>query len=158
MFTIRLLKALLRAAAVAVCIVPLGSVLAAEGGQSKTADGLTAYLGVVPAEIVKGSQPHSGPQMHGRVPKGTHQYHVVVALFDAATGARISDAAVSAQISGIGLAGTSKNLDAMLIAGTTTYGAFFDLPGADLYTIRVTIERPSAQRAVVMSFRYDHRR
>ena len=32
------------------------------------------------------------------------------------------------------------------------------LPGADLYTIRLTIRRPSSQRSVVLDFKYDHRR
>jgi len=153
-------KELLSAAAVAlgVCIAPLPSVSAAEIEQSATADGLTAHLGLVPAVIVRGSQPHSDRPMHGRVPKGAHEYHLLVAIFDAATGARMSDATVSAQVSGVGLAGASKKLETMQIAGTTTYGGFFDLPGADLYTIKITIERPGSQRAVTMIFRYDHRR
>ena len=48
--------------------------------------GLTVYLGLIPAEIVKGPSPHSAElPMHGRIPRGPHEYHVVAAIFDAAT-------------------------------------------------------------------------
>ena len=46
----------------------------------------------------------------------------------------------------------------MEIAGTITYGGFVNLPGRDLYTVRLTIERPSPARAIVVDFKYDHRR
>lgn len=127
--------------------------------QSKTAGGMTVYLGVVPAEIVKGlgAAGHERGPMHGRVPKGAHAYHIVAGVFDSASGARVADAAVKAQVSGIGLSGIKKNLDRMEIAGTTSYGGFFDLPGRDLYTIRLTIERPGQPTPVDMEFKYDHR-
>jgi hypothetical protein len=95
--------------------------------------------------------------MHGRIPRGPHEYHVVAALFDTATGVRISDAAVTAQISGLGLSGSSKKLERMEIAGSTTYGAFFNLSGRDLYTVKLTIERSSSPRPLTFNFKYDHR-
>lgn len=133
--------------------------IAAEDGQFKTIGGLNLYLGVIPAQIVKGPSPHSAERpMHNRVPRGPHEYHLVVAIFDAATGARISDATVTAQVSGLGLAGTKKKLDPMEIAKTVTYGAFYDLPGLDYYTVRVTVERPPGKQPVTVNFKYDHRR
>ncbi len=130
----------------------------AQDSQQRTIGNLSVYIGVVPAEIVKGPGPHSGERpMHGRIPKGQHRYHVIAALFDVATGARISDARVSAQVSGLGLAGTRKPLEAMQIAGTTTYGNFFRLPGRDLYTIRLMVERPGMAPLVSVDFKYDHR-
>jgi hypothetical protein len=130
-------------------------IVAAEIGGAKTAGGLTISVGVVPAEIVKGQHP-AGPQVHGRVPKGAHEYHLVVAVFDAATSARITDAKVTAKVSGLGLSGPQKTLEPMKIADTITYGAFFTLT-PDLYTIRVMVERPGSQ-AVTVEFKYDHRR
>lgn len=131
----------------------------AQDGLSGMADGLTVYLGVVPAEITRGPPAHTpAPEMHGGVPHGAHEYHFLAAVFDAASGARISDATVTAQVSGVGLSGPRKTLEPMQIAGTTTYGSFFDLPGRDLYTVRLTIERPGAARVVVMDFKYDHSR
>ena len=133
-----------------------GVVVAAETDQSKTAGGVTVYLGVVPAEIVKGL-PASGSAerpMHGRTPKGPHEYHIVAAVFDAASGARVSDAVVTADVSGLGLAGNKKKLEPMQIAGTTTYGGFFDLPGFDIYTVKLTVERGGTGPAV-LQFKYD---
>lgn len=46
---------------------------AASGGDTKSAGGLTVYLGVVPAEIVTGPGPHSAERpMHGGSPQGRH--------------------------------------------------------------------------------------
>jgi hypothetical protein len=123
-----------------------------------TAGGLTAYLGVMPAEIVKG-HPSSHPEgaMHGGAATGAHEYHVVVAIFDAVSGARMSDATVTAKVSGLALSGSEKALEPMAIADTVTYGGFFELPGADFYTVRVTVKRPGSQAPIVLEFRYDHR-
>jgi hypothetical protein len=126
--------------------------------QSKTAGGFRVYLGVVPAEIVKGLGAGSKEApMHGGVPEGAHEYHVVAAVFDTATGARISDVVVTAEVSGLGLSGSRKKLEPMQIAGTTTYGGFFSLPGFDLYTVKLAIERGMASPAV-LEFKYRHGR
>jgi hypothetical protein len=131
----------------------------AQESLSRTADGVSVYIGVVPAEITKGPPSHTpAPEMHGGVPHGAHEYHIVAAIFDAASGDRISGATVTAQVSGVGLSGAEKTLEPMHIAGTTTYGNFFDLPGYDLYNVKSTIERPGARRPIVMDFKYDHRR
>src|SRR4051794_23124619 len=68
--------------------------------------GLAVYIGLVPAEIVRGHPAdypertmHGGPRPHG----GEHEYHLVAAVFDAATADRVSDARVSARIAGLGL-------------------------------------------------------
>jgi hypothetical protein len=61
-------------------------------------------------------------------------------------GVRVSDATVTAKVSGLGLSGAEKVLEPMAIANTI-----------DLYTIRVTVKRPGSQTPVVLEFRYDHR-
>lgn len=48
------------------------SAVAAEEGQYKTGDGVAAYLGFLPAEMVKGD-----PSMHGGAPRGPHAYHLL---------------------------------------------------------------------------------
>ena len=132
--------------------------VAADDAPYKLAGGLVVYIGVVPAEIVKGHpSQHAEKTMHGGAPRGAHEYHVVAAVFDATNGARVSDASVTAQISGIGLSGGKKKLDPMKIADTISYGSFFDLPGRDLYTIGLTIERPGQPKPVSLEFKYDHR-
>jgi hypothetical protein len=124
---------------------------------SKSAGGLTVYLGVLPAELVKGPPPHSPEQpMHGGAPMGSHEHHIVVAVYDSASNVRVSDATVIAKVSGLGLSGPQKTLEPMKIADTVTYGAFFNLL-PDLYTIRLTVQRPGSQPAV-LEFKYDHRR
>ncbi len=140
-------------------LIPSIDKVPAQDDLSRTAGGLTVYLGVIPAELTKGPPSHiPEPEMHGGVPRGSHEFHVVAAIFDAVSGARVSDATVTAQVSGIGLAGTKKTLETMQIAGTTTYGGFFNLPGPDLYTVKLAIERPGVPQPVVMDFKYDHRR
>lgn len=132
---------------------------AADDAPYKIAGGLAVYIGVVPAEIVKGHpSQHTEKTMHGGAPKGAHKYHVVAAFFDATSSARVSDASVTARISGLGLSGEEKKLEPMEIASTVTYGEFFDLPGRDLYTIGLTIERPGQPKPVNLEFKYDHRR
>jgi hypothetical protein len=117
-----------------------------------SADGLTAYLGVMPAAIVKGYQ-----TMHGGTSDGPHEYHIVAAISDTASATRVSNATVTAKVSGLGLLGHETKLEPMKIADTTTYGAFVYLPGVYIYTIRLTIQRPGSQQAVVLDFSYDHR-
>jgi hypothetical protein len=142
------------------CIILVLSarIAAAEFSETKTSGDLTVYLEIVPAEIVKGPTPHLDERpMHGPIPGEPHEYHVVAALFDAVTGVRITDATVTAQISGMGLPGSSKRLEPMEIANTKTYGTFSHLPGRDLYTVKLTVERPGGQRPVIFDFKYDHR-
>lgn len=132
-------------------------VMAAAGGETKSADGLTVYLGVIPAEVVRGPDPHATERhMHGGPSRGAHGHHIVVAVFDSTTKARITDATVIAKVSGLGLSGSERTMEQMTIADTVTYGAYFDLT-RDLYAIRLTVRRPGAQ-SVVLDFRYDHRR
>jgi len=159
MRTSRPIKAFTGAAAATVMwlMLSMGVATTAEDAQFKTVGGLTAYLGVMPAELVKGPGPHSADKpMHGRIPRGQHEFHIVVAIFDAGTGARISDATISAKISGLGLSGAQKVLEPMKIADTITYGGFFNL-ARDIYTIRLRVQRPGAQ-PISLDFKYNHRR
>lgn len=117
-----------------------------------TVGGLTVYLGVMPAEVLQGH-----PVMHGGTPRGAHQYHFVAAIFDAASGARVTDAAVTGKISGLGLSGVEKAFEPMTFGNAITFGGFFDLPGADLYAIRLMIRRPGSPEPLAFDFKYDHR-
>ena len=147
------------AAAVLTMIAPSWAAQAQSNeGQYQTKDGLAAYLGVVPAGIVKGhAASHPEQTMHGGAPKGRREVHVVVAVFETANSVRVSDASVTAQVSGLGLAGPVKALEPMEIANTMTYGGFFDLPGPDLYKVKLTIQRPGTAPPVEMELTYDNR-
>lgn len=146
--------------AVVASLIAAGAIFAAvtalaqqTNGYRRTADGLTIYLGVVPAVLASGRQ-----AMHGGAPRGQHEYHVVAAIIDSATGRSVADAKVTANISGLGLGGYETTLEPMQIADTITYGAFVYLPGADLYTVRLAILRPDREHPTLVTFTYDHRR
>lgn len=130
----------------------------ADADQYRSAEGLAVYIGLMPASLVKGhAPPHPERTMHGGPHGGTHEYHLIAAVFDATSGARISDAKVSARIAGLGLAGDRTRFEPMQIAGTTTYGAFVTFPGADRYTIQLEIDRRSGS-PVRVSFPFEYRR
>lgn len=130
---------------------------AAETGQYKIADGMAIYLGVIPAEMIQGHPgQHPESRMHRGIPAREHRYHVVIALFDNATGKRISDARVKATVSEIGLAGSRKKLEPMRIANTTTYGNYFSMPGTNPYRIQIEISRQGLPHPVKIEFEYQH--
>jgi len=132
---------------------------ASDDGQYKEADGLAVYLGILPAEMVKGHTPgHQELVMHGGIPGGRHEHHLLVAVFEVASGERVVDADVTATISGLGHVGGSRlQLEPMKIEDTVTYGNFVDFPGSDIYEVNILVKRPSISRAVSVQFNYDHR-
>lgn len=152
-----------RAVIAAAVVLALGAMtapgVAAQDGQSQEEQGLVTYLGVLPASMVKGHDPtHAESTMHGGSPAGQHEYHLLVAVFDAATGSRVDDAEVFATVTGLGhVGGTRVQLEPMKVADATTYGNFVNFPGADLYTIEVRVRRGGASRPVAFAFDYDHR-
>ncbi len=92
--------------------------------------------------------------MHGGAQRGAHEYHIMVAVFDAATGARIADARISARVAPTWLGGSSKDLETMTIANAVTYGNYFYLPDSGDYTISVNIQRDTTP--VTLDFSYRH--
>jgi len=129
--------------------------LAVEGGQYKTADGMSVYVGVLPAEMLLGHpKGHHEREMHGGVPSGAKRHHVVVALFETVSGKRIADAKVEVGVSSIGMAASRTRAEPMLINGVTTYGAYVTLPSPGPYKIRVEIRRSEADKAVEVEFDY----
>src|SRR5574341_26364 len=123
------------------------------GGLHQTAGGVSVYLGVAPAQTIRGHEPgHPERLMHGGVPKGKHSYHVMVALFDEASGQRIADAKVRARVAEVGLAGQDKALEPMVIAGSASFGNYFTMAAPGPYQIAVSIRRPGAARPVEVQF------
>lgn len=108
-------------------------------------DGAVAYLGVVPAEIVRGYPAgHPEREMHGGAVSGAS--HVMVALFDEQTGERLTGLEVDARItSGSGF-DVQKRLEPMVIAGSETYGNYFDLVPPGQYRIAVHFRMPQGER------------
>jgi hypothetical protein len=122
---------------------------------SRTVNGYTVYLGVVPAEIIRGHEPgHPERQMHGGLPYRRGQQHIMVVIFETANGKRITDARVVARVSETGLAPVQKPLEPMEIAGAMSFGNYFSMGGAGPYSIKVTFELPVAKQKLETEFRY----
>lgn len=123
--------------------------------QPLTLDGMTIYVGVLPAAMITGHAPeHPEETMHGGVPGGSHQFHLVVTLFDAASGARITGAQVKARVAELGLAGTEQVLEPMAIADTETYGGYFRLAGDNPFRIALEIRRSDGGQVTRAEFEY----
>jgi hypothetical protein len=126
---------------------------------TQTVDGMTIYIGVIPAELVQGhsTEPGDPNALHGGTPKNSSSHHLVVALFDAKTGARIGDARIKA-----GIGDRSYNhepekwLEPMQINGTMTYGNFFLTPGSGQWRIHLNIQRPGIAHSSAADFAYEH--
>ncbi len=128
-----------------------GGASAAESSYRQVMDGVAVYLGVVPAELVRGHPPeHPEGQMHGGAPAGEN--HIMVALFEEKTGKRLSDAAVTATVTGPGRFKAGKKLEPMVIAGSMSYGNYFYMPGPGPYRIKLTIRLPGAAREIRATF------
>ena len=117
------------------------SATVAAGGYRQVVSGVAVYFGLMPAELVRGHPPgHPESGMHGGVPVGEN--HLTVALFDDKTGKRIADARVTATITGPDRFKLEKKLEPMLIAGTASYGNYFNMPGPGPYRIALRIRTP----------------
>lgn len=123
----------------------------------KVVDGMALYFVVMPAEMIR-TYPKGRPEagMHGGVPSGKHIHHVMVALFDAKSFARITDAEVKATVSEIGLAGKTKALEPFTVAEALTYGNYFDMPSQTVYRIKIEVLRPGSRKSIVAKFEYTH--
>ena len=141
--------------AAVVTLAAISSALAQTGSLTKTVGGITFYLGVMPAEIVRG-HPSAHPEstMHGSPPKGSDSRHVVVALFDAKTGERIADASVFGRVEQVGLAAEQKELEPMQIASSLTYGNFYSMPGGGIYKIKIVVKKKGTSNRIEAEFEY----
>lgn len=125
---------------------------------SQTVGGIRIHLGVVPATRVPDHPIGQGDPgaLHGGTPEGRGSHHVVVALFDARTGARIVDARVRA-----GVGDQSYNhapdqeLETMQVNEAMSYGAFFFMQTPGVYWIHLEILRRGAAIPVTAKFAYE---
>ena len=152
----RLLENLRRLAWLLVLSLFSGAAMANDN-LTKVVDGVTIYIGILPAEMIRGHpKEHPEGAMHGGVPRGGEQYHVMVALFDAKTGERINDADVKASVAGVGAKGWPVTLEPMNIANTITYGNYFNMSGYGPFRIDLQIRRLNATRVIEARFEHKH--
>ncbi len=148
------LARLARAAVVGIAVTLLAcESVAAESDNYREVDGMSAYLGVIPSEIA-GSHHRTRAErtMHGGAPSGENSYHLLVAVFDQATGQRLSGLSVKASVHAHGRATSTKPLEPMTVADALTYGNYFVLPGSGEHQITVEILRPGVAQAVRADF------
>ena len=121
---------------------------------SQVVDGVAIYLGVVPSQIVEGHPgSHVESKMHGGVPVAGHSDHVVVALFEDATGKRIEDAQVIGSIAEMGTDSDRTNFERMRIDGTITYGGYIsNAPAGHEYHLKLRIQRPGNKNEIDATF------
>ena len=144
-------------AALLLFVLSTGSALAAETGQVARVNGIDVFYGVIPAEILRGHPAdHAERKMHGGVPRGSGQHHLIVSLFDVKTGQRIENAKVSARIGEPGLTPQRKDLESMQFAGTVTYGNFFKMSSPGPYRIEVDIRGHGDLKPTRAVFEYRH--
>lgn len=132
-------------------LVASGPAAAAHASMHVTASGIEVYYGFLPAAMVRGH-----PQDHGGKPADPSAWHLVVALFDSATGTRIAEAKVSARVGPLGGAEETKALEPMQVAGTVTFGQYFAMPGRGAYRISLMIKRPGTTVPVVVGIEHRH--
>lgn len=138
----------------AVLVTPVVAAPAAEGTSLRqTVNGVEIYLGVLTAAMIAGHPPgHPESEMHGgAVGSG---YHVMVALFDAKTGQRIANARVNAKVVAPSLHTVGKELEPMTVAGSLTYGNYFNMLRGETYRIDVEIRRSGSPRVVYATFHW----
>jgi hypothetical protein len=132
------------------CIVAASLALAAPAGASvvdgvKSVEGLTVYLGVVPAAVTRAHAPqHTESTMHGGVAarRSIHDVHLLVAVFNSANGQRLRNVQVTARIHGTGRNLGTVPLKPMTVNGALTYGGYAKLGGEEDVMILVDIWRP----------------
>jgi len=127
-----------------------------ETGQYQQIKGINIYYGLLPAQIA-GKHPvtHEERTMHGGVPPGKNEYHLIVALYDA-TGKRITDAGVTVTVGEFGMASTRKTLEPMQIGETTSFGNYFLLRGSGLYRITIEIHHLGKQKPEAIEALFDY--
>jgi len=111
--------------------------------------------GWVPAARVAEHPPeHAETTMHGGA-RGQSGSHIVVALFDRASGTRIAGAKVEVSIAPLGGAAVNQVLQPMSIEGLPSYGGYVSVARPGLYRIRFAAQAPGI--AGVASAEFEHR-
>jgi hypothetical protein len=120
--------------------------------RTQTLGGMTIYLGLVPAKLLRQHPGWYPDHEQAKVPSGRYVHHVMLALFDNSTGARITNAVVKARVAPLALAGQAKALDPTVVAGALTYCNYFRISPSDTTEIWTEIRRPDMERVTRARF------
>lgn len=126
---------------------------AASADHFRKVDGVSVYLGIIPTALVL-----ENVDMHEGYARKEGHYHITVALFDSRTGERLRDASVEVEVAAAGLESSRfRPLEPMTIAGTVTFGQYFQLPLKTVYRIFVRVRLADRDKPLAAVFEYDRR-
>lgn len=143
-------------AASALALIISGPAMAETGTGYRVDHGIAIYYGTIPAEMIRGHPSQAEATMHGGIPSSQHAYHVMVALFDASSLQRITDADVTANVAEIGLPGVEKKLEKFTVADAVTYGNYFEMRPKTRYRVSITVKTPRSRSAAHVEFDEKH--
>ena len=125
---------------------------------ARTIDSTIVYLGIVPAALTRNHPGDvTGTVMHGGTTnRSIHNVHVMVAVFDRATGARIGNARVRARFLGDRGRKWSLQLQPMTVNAALTYGGYTNLGADEAPIVYIDVERPVARKARTVTARFEY--
>lgn len=114
------------------------------------------YLGVMPAERLRGARAEGRGGNAAAIPSGKEFMHVNISLVDARSRVSLTDAEVTVKVAD-GLGGESRQLELMAENNAVSYGGFFRMGGRLPYTITAQIRRPGMPETLEARFEYKPR-
>ncbi|APR40194.1 hypothetical protein BTO02_24895 [Paraburkholderia sp. SOS3] len=154
---VQMIGAIFTAFLVSACLVAHADDLS----RKVTAHGLTVHYGVVPASKAAEADPTAASNAGGTRPNA---YHLTVAIFDTATGKRVSDASVIASVKGprgyethFHARPIRKHLDVDKAGNDVTYGNDFEMPWSGIYHVALAITQKDQPKPTNIRFDYEHR-
>ena len=122
-----------------------GQLQASDANLSRSVDGIDIYMGITHAnntEAMNVKELGMIQKIKGK------KHHITVALFDKASGARITDAKVMAVIGEMGLSSNRKKLKQEKYGDAVSYGRDFYLSKEGPYWIDLNIKRNGATQTL----------
>jgi len=113
--------------------------------------GTDIYLGVLPAEAMRTRHASADGKSKPAIPEGKGYFYVSAVVRDHATKADIKDAQVEARVANL-MTGETKTLEAVTVNSALSYGAYFQMPGKDPYTVTLQIRKPGAPSPIEAKF------
>lgn len=132
----------------------IGNVSASDMTLTRNVDDISIYMGIIPSDstninVVLGETTKFGG-LRGK------KHHVTVALFDAKTSERITDAKVIARISQVGMAENRKKLKQQKYGEAVSFGRDFYLSAKGTYWIDLSIKRNNSEYTTNTRFEWKH--
>ena len=149
----RLLALVLAAAAFAAA--PAGA--AQEQAYRKVAGQFSVYLTVMPSEIIRGPLRPDIPGASPQRPSATRDtHHVVISIFDSASGLRVENLKMKARVAALGFSGEKRDLDPITLAGHAAYANSFPMLGRGPFRVDVEFQAHDDMHRQELTFYFTH--